>query len=395
MNLAMNGKKIVLLVAILATALGVFGYSRSVPAITAVAALAAPRVGSAVDLPWPAYGQGALAAQDYGILQTHGEQKAVPMASVAKVVTALAVLKQKPLAVGQQGPNITITSDDVAIYNSYYTLGGSVVKVEIGEQLTELQALQALLIPSANNIADALVIWAFGSMDSYISFANKMTADMHLGSTKIADASGLSPNSVSSAQDLVSIGLAALKSPVIADVVSQQTAELPVAGTVDNVNWLLGKDGVIGIKTGNTTEAGGCFLFAAKRSINSQDITLVGALMQAPNLNTAIIDARTLTTAIDSGFESVKVISKGQTVGAYKTPWGTSAEAVAGQDLSILAWRDGQFQANAKLTNLKTPAKASTSVGSILATSGQKTVSVPAVLKSSLSGPSWTWRLFR
>ena len=391
----MSLKKITLIVVIILLGVGLFRYSQPIPDVKAVATLAAAKVGSTVDLPWPAYGQGALAAQDYGILQTHGEQKAVPMASVAKVVTALTVLKQKPLAVGQQGPNITITSDDVAIYNSYYTLGGSVVKVEIGEQLTELQALQALLIPSANNIADTLVIWAFGSMDSYVSFANKMTADMHLGSTKIADASGLSPNSVSSAQDLVSLGLAALQSPVIADVVSQQTAELPVAGTVNNVNWLLGRDGAIGIKTGNTTEAGGCFLFAAKQSINGQGVTLVGALMQAPDLNTAVIDARTLIVASDSGFESIKVISKGQAVGTYKTPWGTSVEAVAGQDLSILAWRDGQFQANAKLTNLKTPANTGMSVGSILATSGQKTVSVPAVLKSNLSGPSWTWRIFR
>lgn len=390
----MGAKKIVLLVVVFVAALGIFEYSRPIPGVNAVATLAIPKVGSAVDLPWPAYGQGALVAQGYGLLQTHGEQKSVPMASVAKVVTALAVLRQKPIAVGQSGPAIIINSNDVSIYNSYYTRGGSVVKVENGERLSERQALQALLIPSANNIADTLVIWAFGSMENYVAYANKMVSGLGLNNTKVADASGFSPDSVSSAEDLAKLGLAALDDPLLAAIVSQKTAELPLAGPVNNVNWLLGSDGVIGIKTGNTDEAGGCFLFAAKRIVNGQNITLVGALMQAPDINTVIKDARAVIIASDSGFSEVIAAKKGQVVGIYKTPWGASADAIAGQDLSVLAWRGRQVQVATKLNNLKTPARASTSVGSISATSGQKTVSAPATTKSNLSGPSWIWRIF-
>lgn len=374
--------------------IGFYRYSRPIPGVTAVATFAAPKVSSMVDLPWPAYGQGVLAAQGYGLLQTHGQQKSVPMASVAKVVTALAVLKQRPLAVGEQGPFITVNSDDVAIYNSYYTQGGSVVRVEAGEQISEYQALQALLIPSANNIADTLVRWAFGSNENYLNYANKMVADMHLTSTKIADASGFSSQSASSAQDLARLGLAAMGNPVLAAIVRQETAELPVAGLVNNVNWLLGNDGVIGIKTGNTTDAGGCFLFAAKRVINGQNITFVGALMQAPDLNTAIVDARTLIAASDNGFETVKVASKGQVIGAYKTPWNTSVDVIADQDLSVLAWRGDQLQVVTKLNKINPPAKAGIVIGTLLMTGGQNT-SISTVLRSNLSGPSWTWRIFR
>lgn len=388
-------KKFLLLFLGLVLVLGVYQYMRPLPSVSATASLAAPKVGSAVDLAWPAYGQGALATKDYGLLQTHGEQKSVPMASVAKVVTALAVLKQKPFAPGQSGPLITLTSNDVAIYNSYFANGGSVVKVQNGEQLSELQALQALLIPSANNIADTLAIWAFGSTENYTAYANKMIAGLGLSNTKVVDASGFSPDSVSSAQDLAKLGLAALDDPLLASVVSQPTANLPVAGAVDNVNWLLGSDGVIGIKTGNTTEAGGCFLFAAKRNVGGQNITLVGALMQAPDLNTAIKDARAVIVSSDSGFELVKVISKGQTVGTYKAPWGVGPEVVAGQELSVLSWRGSKVQVAAKFNDLKTPAKAGASVGSISATSGITTTSVPAALKSNLAGPSWTWRILR
>lgn len=395
MLISMSLKKVTLLMLVFLLAIGLYRYSRPVPAVQANSTFTPPKTSETITLPWPAYGQGALASMSYGILQTHGEQKPMPMASVTKMVTALAILKQKPLSIGEQGPAITITSDDVAIYNSYYTRGGSVVRVENGEKISEFQALQALLIPSANNIADTLVIWAFGSMENYVTYANKMVSGLGLNNTKVVDASGFSAGSVSSAQDLAKLGLAVLDNPLLTDVVSQESADIPVAGTINNVNWLLGKDGVIGIKTGNTTEAGGCFLFAAKRSVNGQNITLVGALMQAPDLNTAIKDARVVIAASDSGFESVKVASKDQTVGIYKTPWGTTADASSSQDLSVLAWRGSQIQANAKLNNLKTPAKAGSSVGNITVSSGQKTSSVPATLKSNLSGPSWIWRLFR
>ncbi|MBI2591978.1 D-alanyl-D-alanine carboxypeptidase [Candidatus Saccharibacteria bacterium] len=389
----------VLLVLMLTALLGWSGYaySRPLPEIKATAKVISLKTSQAINLPWPAYGQGALGALGYGVLETHGQQKAVPMASLAKVITALAVLKQKPLALGQTGPTITINSDDVAIYNSYYNQGGSVVKVEVGEQLSQYQALQALLIPSANNMADTLARWAFGSMDSYISFANQMLQGLSLQNTKVADASGFSPESVSSAQDLVKLGLSAMQNPLIASLVKQEVAELPVAGKVNNVNWLLGSDGVVGIKTGNTDEAGGCFLFASQRNVGGQSLTLIGALMQAPDRNTAIRDARILIQASDSGFETVKAVSQGQTVATYEAPWGAKSEVVAKDDSAMLAWRGASLQTSAQLNNLtgSYPVRANTSVGSIKVANGQKTARVSVILKNNLVGPPWHWRIFR
>lgn len=346
-------------------------------------------------MPWPNYGQGALAAKDYGLLQTHGEQKAAPMASVTKVVTALAILKQKPLELGQQGPIITLNSDDVAIYNSYFSGGGSVVKVENGQQISEYQALQALLIPSANNFADTLARWAFGSMENYVSFANKMLADMGLKNTKVADASGFSPQSVSTAQDLARLGLAVMDKPIIAEVVKQEKVTLPVAGEVNNINWLLGEDGVIGIKTGNTDEAGGCFLFAAARTVAGQNVTFLGAIMQAPDRNTAIRDSHTIIQASDDGFENIKVAAKGQAAASYQAPWGATADAVIKEDTYVLVWRGSQVQVSSKLNEITASAKAGSSAGYLSITAGQKSTSVPLVLKNDLSAPPWHWRLFR
>ncbi len=92
------------------------------------------------------------------------------------------------------------------------------------------------------------------------------------------------------------------KNPVIADIVSQKSATIPVAGTINNVNWLLGTDGINGIKTGNTDQAGGCFLFSAKHTIDGHDITLIGAIVSAPDLMASVNDSKPLIAAIDKGF---------------------------------------------------------------------------------------------
>ncbi len=241
---------------------------------------------------WPTYGQAAFGAHDYGVLATSGQQKPFPMASVAKTVTALAILKQKPLTRGEQGPILTLTNADVAIYNRYVAQNGSVALVESGEQITEYQALQAIMLPSANNMAETLANWAFGSQADYVAYANNLVKSYGMTNTHIVDASGFSPGTTSTAQDLVLLGTRAMANPILAEIVAQTQATLPVAGLVRNVNYQLGENGVIGIKTGNTAEAGGCYLMAATRTFDAKHtLTLIVAVMGAPNLATAMRDS--------------------------------------------------------------------------------------------------------
>src|SRR2546430_14440251 len=101
---------------------------------------------------WPAYGQAAV---QIGQSQIHAgpNQHAAPIASVAKVMTAYLVVCDHPLKVAEGGPTITLTDADVADTDRRRGRDESAVSIAAGEQLTELQALQALLLPSANNIA--------------------------------------------------------------------------------------------------------------------------------------------------------------------------------------------------------------------------------------------------
>src|SRR5205807_949217 len=102
---------------------------------------------------------------------------------------------------------------------------------------------------------------------------------MGFSRTVVADASGFSPDTVSTPSELVAIGIAALKNPVIAEIVAQSQAQIPgiPGGIIKNTNLLFGIDGVIGIKTGTTDEAGHCLLFAARYGAeDGQKVTIVG-----------------------------------------------------------------------------------------------------------------------
>lgn len=394
MNLNMSPKKIVQLVTILIIVAAAFNFFRPLPPINPTITLAAPSFSVTGDLVLPNYGQSALLAQDYGLLTTAGQQQSVPMASIAKLVTALAVLQQKPLQKGQAGPNILLTKDDVVIYNAYLAKEGSVLKIIEGENLTEYEALQAILIPSANNIADTLALWAFGSIENYITYANKMVGDLGLTQTKIADASGFSDTSLSSAVDLVKLGQVAMDNEIIREIVAQPSTILPLAGTVYNYNFLLGNDGVIGIKTGNTDQAGGCYLFATNKLINGQSVTIIGAVMGAPNLVTVLKDSKALIQSFDSGLGSITIVKKGQAIGYYQTPWGTKSDIVAKDDLLILGWKNTTVKLDTQVTTLKTPVVSGQETGKIVATLGGQSKTVAVELKNNLAGPSWTWRLF-
>jgi serine-type D-Ala-D-Ala carboxypeptidase (penicillin-binding protein 5/6) len=76
-------------------------------------------------------------------------------------MTAYLVLRDHPLRVGRDGPTIALTDADVADTDRRRRQEESVVSVAAGERLTELQALQALLLPSANNIAG---FWRDGTL---------------------------------------------------------------------------------------------------------------------------------------------------------------------------------------------------------------------------------------
>lgn len=369
-------------------------YLRPVPQVSPVSQIPAVPKTQSIALPWPAAGQAALGASGYGLLATHNTASPVPIGSTAKIITALAVLKQKPIAPGSQGPVITLSSKDVDLFDYYYTHNGSVTNVSNAEQITELQALQSMLIPSSNNMADTLANWAFGSIETYLKYANQMIASMGLDSTTVGGTNGFSDNTTSTAADLVKLGIAAINNPVIAQIVNQTSAQVPVSGTIKNTNYALGKDNIIGIKTGNTDKAGGCYLFASKRNIAGHPITVIGAVLGQPDLTAAINSASPLLDASDKGFETLTVVHQGQMLGYYQALWQRTAKFVAAKDLSLLVWKGADIKVMNEPDTVN-PAQSGTTIGKVTIASSEQSASSPLLLSKDLPGPSWHWRIIR
>ena len=231
---------------------------------------------------WPAHGQAAYLVGGESQIHTGPSQHAAPIASVAKVMTAYLVLRDHPLRAGESGPTVTLTDADVSDTERRRGQEESVVPVAAGEELTELQALQALLLPSANNVAAVLARWDAGSVRRFVGRMNATARALGMTRTRYTDPSGFDDATVSTAADQVRIVERAMELPVFASIVATPRVTLPVVGPVDNTDTLLGHDGFVGVKTGSDDAAGGCFAFRAIRRVDGKRTTITGVVLGQP-----------------------------------------------------------------------------------------------------------------
>ncbi|MGC9220741.1 MAG: D-alanyl-D-alanine carboxypeptidase family protein [Solirubrobacteraceae bacterium] len=296
--------------------------------------------GHAPTLPWPKHATAAAAIQGVGSLGGVRADRVRSLASVAKLFTALVVLKEHPLRPGQSGPTLTVTPADVSKYRLDVRNHDSVVKVTAGEHLTELQALQGMLVPSADNLARLLANWSSGSRASFVHAMNSEATALGLRQTHLAGPSGLNPHSVGTASDLVKVGEAVMASPVLRQIVSMPQVTLPSAGTVYNFNNVIGRDGIVGIKTGSTLQSGGNFVFAATRNVQGKNVMVIGAVLGSTGvdalqnaLNTGAKLARVALRAV----RRVPVLSTGEAVMKLHAAWGPTVIARTTGSIRLLA----------------------------------------------------------
>jgi serine-type D-Ala-D-Ala carboxypeptidase (penicillin-binding protein 5/6) len=206
---------------------------RPVPPMTLTASVTTVRTlpGAAPGPDWPGRAQAAVGLPGSGLLGAHGGGRPVPIASLAKIMTAEIVLRDRLLPAGGPSPPITVTAADAAAYASDQRQGQSVVKATPGQKLTERQALEAMLIPSGNNIASLLARWDAGSERAFVAKMNARARSLGLRGTRYADASGADPATVSTAGDQFRLTVRALQIPAFRQIVATRQVTLPVTGT--------------------------------------------------------------------------------------------------------------------------------------------------------------------
>ena len=237
---------------------------------------------------WPARGQGAYVFGDARpAVSPH--QRPVPIASLAKVMTAYLVLEHHPLHGTDDGRRFVVSRNDVADTETRRREDQSVVEVRAGEHLTERDVLMAILLPSANNIAALAARQVDGSVPSFVAEMNRTAHALGMSHTTYTDPSGFDSGTVSTAFDQLRLAQKVADNDTLTAMMATRTYTLPVTGTVRNTNELIGKDGFVGMKTGSDDAAGGCFMFRSWRHTDDGNAPLTGVVLgqQGHNLITA------------------------------------------------------------------------------------------------------------
>ncbi|MFF6985222.1 D-alanyl-D-alanine carboxypeptidase [Streptomyces sp. NPDC010273] len=355
--------------------------------------------GSKANLPWPTEGQGWMDVNGIGTMGNFGKQTPVAIGSVAKAMTAYIVLKDHPLKAGTEGEKITV--DATAEKEGGYDKDGesTLNTVKAGDVLTEKQALSAIMIPSANNIARLLARWDAGTEAAFIKKMNATAKELGMTNTTYTDASGLKETTVSSAEDQVKLGNELVKIPSLMDITKLPSWVDPSGHKWTNYNRLVPYNNSLGIKTGTTTAAGGNLLFAATKEVGGETAVIVGAILgqhTAPIIDTVNAVSKTAMLGAQDAMTSAKILKKGTVVGYVDDQLGGHTPVVVTKDVAAVGWAGLKVKLSFAADDVPHTAKAGTKVGTLTVGDGSGgAVKVPVALQKDLAEPALTSKLTR
>ncbi|OIK07211.1 D-alanyl-D-alanine carboxypeptidase [Streptomyces monashensis] len=355
--------------------------------------------GGAVSLPWPSEGQGWMDGDGIGTMGHFGTQTPVAIGSVAKTMTSYIILRDHPLKPGEEGPRIKV--DSTAEKEGGYDKSGesTLNTIKAGDYLTEKQALSAVMIPSANNIARLLARWDAGSEAAFVTKMNATAKELGMTHTTYTDPSGLKETTVSTAEDQVKIGRAVVKIPALVAITSAASWTDPSGKNWPNWNALPYRMGAIGIKTGSTTAAGGNLLFASRKSVGGQTVTIVGAILgqHKPSiLDTVNQVSQTALTGAQQALTGAKILKKGDVVGYVDDQLGGQTPIVVTEDVTAVGWSGLKVKLSFASDTVPHTAKAGTTVGTLTVGDGSAgAVKVPVALQKDLAEPGFGAKLMR
>jgi D-alanyl-D-alanine carboxypeptidase (penicillin-binding protein 5/6) len=351
--------------------------------------------GKGPKIAWPREGQAAVEVEGIGSLGTRGGEDPVPIASVAKVMTAYLTLRRYPLEPGEAGFTITVTRADAKEEDRRVALDQSTVDVKAGETLTERQALQALMLPSANNVAALLAVHQAGSVAGFVERMNATARQLGMYSTHYTDPSGYDPGTVSTAGDQLKLARLAMRDPTFARIVSLPSARLPVVGVVENSNHLVETGDYVGIKTGSDEAAGGCLLFARRVEVGGRSLTVLGAVLgqrQGELVSSALDSAHRLAESVAESLKLRTAVPAGTAVLSARNVDGDRVLAATRRPLREIGWPGMRLPVKVRIRTAPDELDEGERVGTVTVR-GPSARSGAVVATASLGGPSLIWRL--
>ncbi len=346
-------------------------------------------------LAWPREGQAAVEVEGVGSFGTSGSHSPAPIASVAKVMTAYLTLQEHPLAPGEEG----FVMNDHAQRRGGRGAAGRPRRVhggvKAGERISERQALEALLLPSANNIAALLAVHDAGGLGAFVARMNSTARRLGMASTTYTDPSGFNAKTMSTAADQLKLARVAMREPAFAAIVDKSSAKLPVVGRVINYNGLVGADGYVGVKTGSDGAAGGCLVFARRVTVGGRWLKVLGVVLgqrKGSLVEAALASAQRLGYSVAAALRVKTVLPAGTRVLSASSADGRHTVAATVGALREIGW--GGLTLPVEV--VARPAMARLQAGERMATvaiRGESAVRTTAVAMGSVGGPSLGWRL--
>lgn len=391
-------RNLILLVIVLICLISIVHFYNNRPKIEA------KPISSTITLPgqftvnFPTQGESAIGTDNFGVIASSPDQSPVPIASVTKVMTAYLILKAHPLQAGEEGPTLTMTAQDVAEYLNDEAQDYSVLKVGEGEKLTEKQLLEGLMLPSADNIASFLARWDAGSESAFVEKMNETAQSLDMTQTHYADASGVSSETISNAVDQIKISQVAMKDPVFREIVAMQQANFPVAGIVRNVNNLLGTHGIVGIKTGSTMAAGGCFISATPISIGEEAQYIIGVVLGQRvdhPLHSALNESARMLDEVRSEFKLYPLTPQTTGFGQVINAWHSNSSLYSSEPIQILGYPGMTASLSIELLETKLPIPSGENMATLRIQAGQSVQEFPLQNTEQINPPSILWRFFR
>jgi D-alanyl-D-alanine carboxypeptidase (penicillin-binding protein 5/6) len=359
--------------------------------------------GSAPDPAWPASGQAALVVPGIGSLGSAGGNTPRPIASLAKVMTAYLTLKNYPLNGTGGGFTLTVTPAEVRTEKQDAKHDESVVAIRAGEQLDERELLEALLIPSGDNIARMLAEYEAGSVSSFVTKMNLTARALGMHETRYTDPSGYEPTTVSDANDQLRVFERAMRFAAFRQIVSMPTVALPVAGTVRNYDPVIA-EGYEG-KTGSDSASEGCLAFFKHVTVAGRRVTLVGVVLGQGHggvtsviLTSAAAAAERLVGSVTPAIRTRTVLPARTAVMVASAADGRRVTAATRHELRVIGWGGLREQLMLRSHQLGADLSAGQSVGEValagaLPTAAGDRTRTPVRASAALGAPGIAWRL--
>ncbi|MDX6506591.1 MAG: hypothetical protein QOG06_1235 [Gaiellaceae bacterium] len=249
------------------------------------------------------------------VLLARNTRERVPIASITKLMTVL-------LTVERTRPNAVVVVNPLAAQ-----VGESSANLRGGERLTVRELLEAALIQSANDAADALAYYlGRGSETRFVALMNARAKQLGLKDTHYVRPDGLdAPGHVSSAHDVTLLARIVMHRPLVRRIVRMRAASISGGRTLHTWNDLLSSyPGVFGVKTGHTSEAGWSEVAAARR----RGVTVYATLLGSPDRYTRNAD---LVKLLDWGFSRYRraaMVVKGREYARAELGYGRKGVAL-------------------------------------------------------------------